>query len=146
LLVVNTPVPGDGWRTVADASLAQVARLRVGFYAQGMCLGPHGDLVGLQTHLHVVKHRGHMHSVALDLTITANGPDHASELVQFARRLGCIRETSLGLLGAHGPIGRTNGHATAILRRDPELLRALEDEVRLAWLRQVELPPAAGAP
>jgi hypothetical protein len=144
LLVVNAPLPGETWRSVAETPMARVAALRVAFHARGVQVGPHGDLTGLQSQLRVVKHRGHPYGTVFDLVIKAGGPDHALELIQLAQRLGCVRQTPLGLWGAGLQIGRTESHAAATLERDPVLEHALEEQVRVAW--QAGLLPAHGAP
>jgi hypothetical protein len=107
-------------------------------------IGPHGDLLGVQTQLRVVKHRGRSWETALDLVIGPEGPDDARELVQLALRLGCLRETAFGLLAGDRRVGRTAGHAAATLASDPALARTLEDAVRVAWHAQAGPQRVAG--
>jgi hypothetical protein len=130
LLMVNAPVPGEQWRTVAETPMARVTALRLAFHGRGVQVGPHGDLEGLQTQVRVIKHRGHSHGTVFDLVIKAGGPDHTLELVRLARQLGCAQETPLGLQAAGLQIGRTENHAAITLERDPVLARALEEQVR----------------
>ncbi len=136
LLLTNGPDAAPPRAPLGRSTVARVATLRLALDRRALRYGPHGDVVALRALARVVKHRGLPRDPAFLLDITPSGPQRATELVTLGLLVGCLTETSLGLIMGERMVGRTRERAAAALQDDTDLGADLEQQVRAAWGRR----------
>ncbi len=135
-LLINGADTATPRTPLGRSTVARVATLRLALDRRALRYCPHGDVVALRVLARVVKHRGLPRDPAFLLDITPSGPRRTAELVTLGLLIGCLTETSLGLIMDERMVGRTPERAAVTLEDDPDLGAGLERRIRAAWDRR----------